>query len=495
MTIRETLECNLNRRMKYTITRLAVAAGVMISTLAQSQGVKISEQGGNPDPASLFEVESTTRGFLPPRMTTAERDGILAPPRGLKVYNLDTDCENFFNGTYWMSVCGVCQPETGTPGQQAASESTATSFVANWTAAAGATGYRLDVSVSPEFSSYVSGFENLSVGNTTTFAVSGLEPGTYYHYRVRAEGVCGEGWSSTVTTANTKPVGIIDLYGESAAAYSVRLLRADYSGSLVRVRRSTDNAEQNIGADPIGNLDIQALTDFCGGGNCFVTTWYDQSGNNRNVIQPAPSLQPLIIETGVLVTQGARAATRWPNASQDYNMYFSDGGSLNSLRTTCSAFNVAKWSGGTGDFLWNMITNLVGVQGGNNNCFNAGFWDTPTARFGYHRANTQAIGVNVEFSSLADASHHSQYTVTFNDPNIQLWVNGPVSLTNSGALGASISFSNNGDLMIGRQWKTGNGSGVKSWMGTIQEVIYFPVIQSGSTRVDIENNQRSYFGI
>ena len=50
-------------------------------------------------------------------------------------------------------------------------------------------------------------------------------------------------------------VGLLDLYPSAAAAYSVRKLRAAYTGNAIRVRRSSDNTEQNIGFDATGNLD------------------------------------------------------------------------------------------------------------------------------------------------------------------------------------------------------------------------------------------------
>jgi hypothetical protein len=45
----------------------------------------------SPNAAALLDVTSTTRGFLPPRMTTAERDGIGTPPNGLMLYNSSTN--------------------------------------------------------------------------------------------------------------------------------------------------------------------------------------------------------------------------------------------------------------------------------------------------------------------------------------------------------------------------------------------------------------------
>ena len=60
------------------------------------------------------------------------------------------------------------------------------SFTANWSSVSGATGYRLDVSMSSSFSTYVPGYQNLNVGNATSRSVTGLNPSTTYHYRVRA---------------------------------------------------------------------------------------------------------------------------------------------------------------------------------------------------------------------------------------------------------------------------------------------------------------------
>lgn len=97
-------------------------------------------------------------------------------------------------------------------------------------------------------------------------------------------------------------VGLLDTYPNAAAAYSVRLLKSDYTGSAIRVRRSSDNAEQNIGFTALGNLDTTALTSFCSGTNGFVTTWYDQSGNGRNGVQTTAANQPQIVSSGSVLT-------------------------------------------------------------------------------------------------------------------------------------------------------------------------------------------------
>jgi phosphodiesterase/alkaline phosphatase D-like protein len=68
---------------------------------------------------------------------------------------------------------------------------TATSFTANWTSVSGASGYRLDVSPDKNFATYVPGYQNLDVGNTTSYNVTGLKSNTDYYYRVRAYNCSG----------------------------------------------------------------------------------------------------------------------------------------------------------------------------------------------------------------------------------------------------------------------------------------------------------------
>ena len=74
---------------------------------------------------------------------------------------------------------------------------------------------------------------------------------------------------------------LLDTYTGASAAYSLRLLRTAYTGNCIRVRRSSDNAEQDF-AFVSNDLDTASLLTFCGVGNGFVTTWYDQSGNANN---------------------------------------------------------------------------------------------------------------------------------------------------------------------------------------------------------------------
>jgi hypothetical protein len=77
------------------------AGGAELDTLTLRQGnVGI----GTTQPVARLDVESTTSGFLPPRLTTEQRDAIPAPPEGLLVYNLTTHRLDLFVGDAWREL-------------------------------------------------------------------------------------------------------------------------------------------------------------------------------------------------------------------------------------------------------------------------------------------------------------------------------------------------------------------------------------------------------
>jgi hypothetical protein len=90
---------------------------------------------------------------------------------------------------------------------------------------------------------------------------------------------------------------LLDDYPNAMAAFSVRKLDKDYAGNCLRLRRSNDNTEQDFGF--VNNfLDTNSIKTFCSTNNCFVTTWYDQSGNGRNATQSTATNQPFYINAG-----------------------------------------------------------------------------------------------------------------------------------------------------------------------------------------------------
>ncbi len=144
---------------------------------------------------------------------------------------------------------------------------------------------------------------------------------------------------------------LLDDYPGAEIALSLRQLDNDYTGNAIKVRRSNDSVEQEIGFDDNGNLDESNLLSFVGTGNDgFITVWYDQSGNENNAVQSTISMQPQIVSSGSILYSGGKPTINFNGST------LLDAGSINELRsdnfTTYSLTSFANT--GTIDFLYGM---------------------------------------------------------------------------------------------------------------------------------------------
>ena len=89
---------------------------------------------------------------------------------------------------------------------------------------------------------------------------------------------------------------------DAALAYSLRRVSNDsvYSDNkAIRIRRSSDDSEQDIGFDGM-DLDTASLLTFVGANDGYITKWYDQSGAGFHATQTLQANQPLIVLAGVV---------------------------------------------------------------------------------------------------------------------------------------------------------------------------------------------------
>ena len=269
-------------------------------------------------------------------------------------------------------------------------------------------------------------------------------------------------------------VGLLDTYPNAAAAYSLRLLKSDYTGNAIRVRRSIDNTEQDIGFSG-GNLDTTALASFCSGTNGFVTTWYDQSGNGVNLVQTTAITQPKIVTAGVISTTNSRP-------SIDFSSHFLQSVSNYSVNQLLSTFAIlyptAAGSAIGLDIFGQYFAptspyNIWSVETYNTNKFSASYsdgsaWNTP-------QLNSYTNNVQYQITTIYDSTVITER------------LDGANQLTTS----RSGSFNTTTSPYFIGSWPAGIAQ--NAFIGTIQEVIIYPAIQNSTNIAAIETNELTYF--
>ncbi len=87
--------------MKKLTTFIAL---LLTAKFSMAQGVAINNNNAAPSSSAMLDVQSTTKGMLIPRMTTAQRTAIASPAKGLMVYDTDANAFWFYNGIAWTNL-------------------------------------------------------------------------------------------------------------------------------------------------------------------------------------------------------------------------------------------------------------------------------------------------------------------------------------------------------------------------------------------------------
>jgi hypothetical protein len=273
---------------------------------------------------------------------------------------------------------------------------------------------------------------------------------------------------------------LLDLYPNAATAYSVRKLRTAYTGNCIRVRRSSDNAEQNIGF--VNNeLDTTSLLSFVGAGNGFVTTWYDQSTNGFNVAQTTAARQPKIIDTGNLILENNKPTLSFIAQS----LFILNKNLLNNI-SAYSIFNVSKSNSSLVSskilcriaFAGSTSRAVIDYGGATQFRYSLSGRRLSSDPFQTITSNTN----NTNQVILTSIINHINTSSILYENTLQVAQN--LSYQTSGN-----TQNLNSDLSIGAS--TGN---LSSFNGNIQEVFIFEVDQS-TNKTGIETNINSYFNI
>jgi hypothetical protein len=268
----------------------------------------------------------------------------------------------------------------------------------------------------------------------------------------------------------------------SSAAYSLRKLRTAYSGPVIRVRRSSDNAEADIGFTASGDLDTVTLLAFVGTGNGFVTTWYDQSGNGRNATQLDPTRQPQIVASGAVLTMNSRPALRFNGTSTFLNaptvVMTGQNWTFNCTATMASATqNNAR-----------LVSAVRSVASGGNGTD----WNDPASWVILSRVGATSAIHSENVTGVMNIAFDTPYviSITRNSGASIGVINGVTRVTSSGTLS---NLNTTSGLRIGRSINPGFEAN-ENWAGLGSEII---LLQNLSTtdRQAIESNQMQYYGI
>ena len=176
--------------------------------------------GASPSASAQLDITSTTKGLLPPRMTTAQMNAIVSPAKGLMIYNTDCDVYDYWNGSAWLPFPSNASAPA-TPGSITGSATpcqNATAVAYSIAAVSGASSYNWTV---PSGSTIASGQGTASI--TVNF------PTTNGNVCVTASNACGTSASSctaiTLSALPAQPSVITGTtpvcQGNSAVAYSI----------------------------------------------------------------------------------------------------------------------------------------------------------------------------------------------------------------------------------------------------------------------------------
>ena len=144
---------------------------------------------------------------------------------------------------------------------------TSTSFTANWEAETDVTGYYIDVDNNGDFSSPISQYNNLDVGNVTSYNISGLTESTEYFYRVRAYTLVPSD-NSNIISVSTIVNGISDAAIQNISIFpnpTNGILKFDLSGNNVQKIKISDITGKTVFEKV--NIDQNETIDLSGFAN------------------------------------------------------------------------------------------------------------------------------------------------------------------------------------------------------------------------------------
>jgi len=266
-----------------------------------------------------------------------------------------------------------------------------------------------------------------------------------------------------------------------ALSFSLRRLSSTYTGSAIRIRRSSDNTQADVPFTSAGALDTTALTTFVGSGSGFVTTWYDQSGYARNAVQTSLAAQPILVTNGVVETINGQPTVRFSgNAYLTVPFVTRDSWTL--VASFAATTTDASSSYFHGPAIFGADTNGLATDVAMGVVVN-GRW---TLGAGQPSGGWTLSGT----STINDGSTRvATQRRTLPAGTVDLWINGASD-------GASTGLTSAHDQAPSTAAMGANSTApTRWWMGTMSEVVLYGSSLSTTDRQTVERSQGAYLGI
>jgi len=337
------------------------------------------------------------------------------------------------------------------------------------------------------------GWADISGATNTTYTAVTADENKYLRVVQTSTNVAGSDSANSASTAQVAAAftGLLDTYTGATAAYSLRLLRSGYSGSAIRVRRADDNAEQDIGFRN-NELDTSALATFSLGSDCFITTWYEQSGASgaANLTQSTASNQPKIYDeatSSVVLENGKPTIDFDYTSTQHFSATPTNWSSIvdDTNHTITMVYNLNQYNSPR-----SIIYNITGdeVSSGKGNTHIA-MSRSNQLRIGYYDRGFTSWTKTAGFvQSIGGAQNGVQYVVTsiYDTTDLNSFANSTIEDNNTSNPEGTINANK---FFIGA-----NGNLLNPMDGNLQEFIIWNADQT-SNRSGIETNINDYYSI
>lgn len=290
-------------------------------------------------------------------------------------------------------------------------------------------------------------------------------------------------WTSSSSLANiwvipaaTAYVGPGDVVSGARGWWGLRAYTSSSIGSnAVRLRRDSDNAEQDFATIAGGGLDLTAISAFKGAANLFVVKLYDQTGNGNDATQATAANQPAFTLSAI----GSLPGATYNNTGSGAWLYCSPVSS----NAPVTLSTVAKPSGSTDQrCLFGSVSGALEVR-----------IDNTTNAITMLKSFVASIGTS---SGSVSVATWAAILASYDNTNYAFFINGASSGAGVNAVGIADDNSGTDDAKrkIGIVATSFVPTADEAFDGLINETGIWGSILDATQAASLSTNQHAYWG-